>query len=338
MPNITMQNVANVAGVSLKTVSRVVNNESGVKKATRDKVRQIIDELEYQPNPSARNLASARSFLVGLMYDNPSTAYIIGLQNGALSTCRLHNYELLIHPCNHQDADLVKKIRTMARQSRVDGLILTPPLCDKNDLLDMLDERALAYVRISPLERSDRSPFVYADEYQAAYKMTEYLISQGHYRIGFITGHPNRSGTVMRLRGYQQALQDNAINYDESLVEEGLYTFESGEAGARRLLRSDVRPTAIFASNDLMAAGVLKVAHQMKLRMPYELSVCGYDDAPLAERTWPRLTTVRHPVKKVAEQATSLLIRTLNGEPTEFDPESIHSELVVRESTGPMMD
>ena len=168
--------------------------------------------------------------------------------------------------------------------------------------------------------------------------MTEYLISQGHYRIGFITGDPNRSGTVMRLKGYHQALQDNAINYDESLVEEGLYTFESGEAGARRLLRSHTRPTAIFASNDLMAAGVLKVAHQMKLRMPYELSVCGYDDAPLAERTWPRLTTVRHPVEKVAEQATSLLIRTLNGEPTEFDPESIHSELVVRESTGPMMD
>jgi LacI family transcriptional regulator len=333
-----MQNVADVAGVSLKTVSRVVNKEGGVKVETREKVRRVIEELDYQPNPSARNLASARSYLVGLMYDNPNSAYIIGLQNGALRTCRRHGFELLIHPCNHRDEDLVQKIRAMARKSRVDGLMLSPPLCDMEALLGMLDERGLAYVRISPLEQNQRSPFVYADEYQSAYKMTNYLITQGHYRIGFITGHPNRSGTEMRLKGYKHALRDNAIDFDESIVEEGLYTFESGEAGARRLLRSKQRPTAIFASNDLMAAGVLKVAHQMRLRMPYELSVCGYDDAPLAERTWPRLTTIRHPVEQVAEQATSLLIRKLNGEPAAFDPELIQSELVIRESTGPLMD
>jgi LacI family transcriptional regulator len=272
------------------------------------------------------------------MYDNPNSAYIIGLQNGALRTCRTHNFELLIHPCNHQDENLVQQIRSMARHSRVDGLILSPPLCDMDDLLDMLDARDLAYVRISPLNQNDRSPIVYADEYQAAYKMTTYLVSQGHQRIGFITGHPNRSGTLMRLKGYRQALQDNAIEYEDLLVEEGLYTFESGEAGARRLLRSGKRPTAIFASNDLMAAGVLKVAHQMRIRMPYELSVCGYDDAPLAKRTWPRLTTVRHPVEQIAAQATSMLIQKLKGEAAEFDPGLIHSELVVRESTGPLMD
>lgn len=338
MPNITMQYVAKVAGVSLKTVSRVVNNEGGVKQATRDRVRQVIEELDYQPNPSARNLASARSFLVGLMYDNPNSAYIIGLQNGALKACRRHNFELLIHPCNHQDESLVQTIRAMARQSRVDGLILSPPLCDMVEILDMLDARNLGYVRISPLDQNERSPIAYSDECRAAHKMTTYLISQGHYRIGFITGHPNRSGTVMRLEGYRQALQDNAIGYDDSLVEKGLYTFESGEAGARRLLRSKQRPTAIFASNDLMAAGVLKVAHQMKIRMPYELSVCGYDDAPLAERTWPRLTTVRHPVEQIAEYATALLIQKLKGETVEYDPDAIHSELVIRESTGPLMD
>jgi LacI family transcriptional regulator len=338
MPNVTMQQVAEIAGVSLKTVSRVVNKESGVRPETRKRVQAIIEQLEYRPNPSARNLATARSYLVGLLYDNPSTAYIIGLQNGALKTCRQFDYELLIHPCQHKDEDLVQQIRFMARQSRVDGLILSPPLCDMDGLLDMLDERQLAYVRISPLERNDRSPFVYADEFEAAYKMTTYLISQGHSRIGFITGHPNRSGTEMRLMGYREALQDNAIAYDEGLVEQGLYTFESGEAGARRLLRMSDRPTAIFASNDYMAAGVLKVAYQMKIRVPYELSVCGYDDAPMAERTWPRLTTIRHPVEQIAAQAASLLILQLGGKPGHFDPESIHSELVVRESTGPLMD
>ena len=206
------------------------------------------------------------------------------------------------------------------------------------DLLDMLDERGLKYVRISPLEHNDRSPFVYADECPAAYRMTEYLISQGHERIGLITGHPHRSGTEMRLKGYSEAIRDNGLDLDPALIVPGDYTFESGEAGARKLLRLDDRPTAIFASNDYMASGVLKVAQQMKLRVPYDLSIAGYDDAPLASRLWPRLTTVRHPVTEVCRRATELLIRHLANEDAVFDPDAIHSELVIRESTGPLLD
>lgn len=338
MPNITMQMIAEMTGVSLKTVSRVVNKESGVSPATREKVEAIIRQLDYQPNPSARGLASSRSFLIALLYDNPSTAYIISLQNGALAACREHNYGLLIDPCDHHDEDLVNGVRSLARRSRVDGMLLTPPLCDMEDLLDMLDERGLKYVRISPLEHNDRSPFVYADEFQAAYRMTEYLISQGHSRIGLITGHPHRSGTEMRLKGYSRAIEASSLELDPELIVPGDYTFESGEAGARKLLRMQDRPSAIFASNDYMASGVLKVAQQMKLRVPYDLSIAGYDDAPLAARLWPRLTTVRHPVAQVCREATELLIRELNGEPAIFDPDVIHSELVIRESSGPLLD
>lgn len=338
MPNVTMQMIAEMAGVSLKTVSRVVNKEAGVRKETRERVEAIIRETEYEPNPSARGLAAARSWLIGLLYDNPSTAYIIALQNGALGGCRDHGYSLLIHPCNHLDADLVSSVRGLARRSRMDGLLLTPPLCDMGELLDMLDERGLKYVRISPLEHSSRSPFVYADEQQAAYQMTEYLVSQGHSRIGMITGAPHRSGTEMRLAGYRQAIEDNHLEIDPALIVPGDYTFESGEAGARRLLRGADRPTAIFASNDYMASGVLKVAAQMKLRVPYDLSVAGYDDAPLARRLWPRLTTIRHPVEQVCRKATELLVADLRGDPTGFDPGTIRSELVVRESTGPLME
>ena len=338
MPNITMQMIAEMTGVSLKTVSRVVNKEPGVSPGTREKVEAVIRQLDYQPNPSARGLASARSFLIALLYDNPSTAYIISLQNGALAACREHNYGLLIDPCDHNDDDLVSGVNSLARRSRVDGMLLTPPLCDMEELLDMLDERGLKYVRISPLEHNDRSPFVFADEFQAAYRMTEYLISQGHSRIGLITGHPHRSGTEMRLKGYTRAIEDASVELDSDLIVPGDYTFESGELGARKLLRMPDRPTAIFASNDYMASGVLKVAQQMKLRVPYDLSVSGYDDAPLAGRLWPRLTTVRHPVEQVCREATELLIRQLKGETATFDPDVIHSELVIRESTGPLVD
>jgi LacI family transcriptional regulator len=338
MPNITMQMIAEMTGVSLKTVSRVVNKEPGVSPATREKVEAVIRQLDYQPNPSARGLASARSFLIALLYDNPSTAYIISLQNGALAACREHNYGLLIDPCDHHDEDLVSGVKSLARRSRVDGMLLTPPLCDMEELLDMLDERGLKYVRISPLEHNDRSPFVYADEFQAAYRMTEYLISQGHSRIGLVTGHPHRSGTEMRLKGYTRAIEDASMELDPELIIPGDYTFESGESAARKLLRMTNRPTAIFASNDYMASGVLKVAQQMKLRVPYDLSVSGYDDAPLAGRLWPRLTTVRHPVEQVCREAAELLIRELKGETASFDPNVIHSELVIRESTGPLVD
>ena len=338
MPNITMQMIAEMTGVSLKTVSRVVNKESGVSARTREKVEAVIRDLDYQPNPSARGLASARSYLIALLYDNPSTAYIISLQNGALAACREHNYGLLIDPCDHKDEDLVNGVNSLARRSRVDGMLLTPPLCDMADLLDMLDARGLKYVRISPLEHNDRSPFVYADELQAAYRMTEYLVSQGHDRIGLITGHPHRSGTEMRIKGYSRAIEDSSLELDPDLVVPGDYTFEAGEAGARKLLRMADRPTAIFASNDYMASGVLKVAQQMKLQVPYDVSVAGYDDAPLAARLWPRLTTVRHPVEQVCREATELLIGHLRGEPGHFDPSVIRSELVIRESTGPRVD
>jgi LacI family transcriptional regulator len=338
MPNVTMQRVAEVAGVSMKTVSRVVNKEPGVREETRERVLKVIEELEFQRNPAARGLAAARSFLIALLYDNPSTAYIIGLQTGALSTCRQHGYELLIHPCDHADKELIAHIRFMARQSRVDGLILTPPLCDMEPVLDMLDERGLKYVRISPLQHGDRSPVVFADEEQAAYRMTEYLVSQGHSRIGFITGHPNRSGTEMRLRGFRRGMADNGLEVDPELVIPGRYTFESGEAGARKLLRLKNRPTAIFASNDYTAAGVLKVANQMRIRVPYELSVCGYDDSPVSRHIWPPLTTIRHPVARMSEIATEILICHLKNQACNFDPESIQSHLVVRESTGPVPD
>lgn len=338
MPNITMQMIAEMTGVSLKTVSRVVNKESGVRQATREKVEAVIQQLDYQPNPSARGLASARSFLIALLYDNPNTAYIISLQNGALASCRQHNYGLLIDPCNHMDENLVDEVRSLARRSRVDGLLLTPPLCDMESLLDMLDERGLKYVRISPLEHNDRSPYVYADEYQAAYHMTEYLISQGHTRIGMIRGPQHRSGAEMRLEGFTKAIENHELDLDPELIVPGDFTFGSGEAGARKLLRLADRPTAIFAANDDVASGVLKVAQQMKLRVPYDLSVAGYDDAPVARHLWPRLTTVHHPVEQLCNEATELLIRHLNDESARFDPGTIHSELVIRESTGPLVD
>ena len=152
MNTITMQDVADRAGVSNKTVSRVINNEPRVSPATREKIQKIIDEMNFQPNKSAQSLAADRSLLLGLLYDNPSHAYVTGLQEGVLRVCDSFGYGLVIHPCSNKDDDLIGNLRSLIGSTRMDGLVLTPPLTENLDLLKFLDENKKPYVLISPLD------------------------------------------------------------------------------------------------------------------------------------------------------------------------------------------
>ena len=336
MKKMTMQDVAERAGVSSKTVSRVINNEPRVSESTRKKIQQVIDELDFQPNKSAQSLAADRSLLLGLLYDNPSSAYIINLQAGVLDACNEFGYGLVIHPCENNSPDLLSKLRNLLASSRVDGLVLTPPMTENRQLIDFLDSNSTPYVLITPLNLEQSCPLVSIDDVLAARQSIQHLIDFGHKRIGLILGARERSGTEMRLSGYQQALEENNISFDESLVVQGDFTFESGVTAGLQLLRQPQPPTAIFASNDYMAAGVMKVASQLRISIPYELSVCGFDDTPVARYMTPTLTTVRHPVEQLAQHAGELLIRRLKKHLERFESEELHSELIVRESTGPV--
>ncbi len=334
MAKATIDNVAALAGVSIKTVSRVVNKEPNVRQATRDKVLKAIDELDYRPNLSARSLAGNRSYVIGLLYDNPSANYVIDVQDGVLSTCRSQDYDVLIHPCNHQDPDIGREIRDLLRQTRIDGVILTPPLSDVVPILDVLKERQLPFVRIAPTFDKAVSPYVETNDAEAAYDMTCELIALGHERIGFVAGHPDHRAVSYRFEGYRAALVENDIPLDEALVAQGYNSFESGEEAGKVLLSLDVRPTAIFAANDDMAAGVMMVAHQQGLSIPDELSVVGFDDTPVAHQIWPSLTTVRQPIKAMAQKATDLLLKQLKGKEVQLPASMLSSSLIRRDSTG----
>ena len=336
MKKITMQDVAERAGVSSKTVSRVINNEPRVRESTRKKIQQVIDELDFQPNKSAQSLAADRSLLLGLLYDNPSSAYIINLQAGVLDACNEFGYGLVIHPCENNSPDLLPKLRNLLASSRMDGLVLTPPMTENRQLLDFLDSSSTPYVLITPLDLEQSCPLVSIDDVLAARKSVQHLIDFGHKRIGLVLGARQRSGTEMRLLGYQQALEENNISFDESLVVQGDFTFESGVTAGLQLLRQPQPPTAIFASNDYMAAGVMKVASQLRISIPYELSVCGFDDTPVARYLTPTLTTVRHPVERLAQHAGELLIQQLKRYLKPVDTVDLQSELIMRESTGPI--
>jgi len=333
----TINHVAQRAGVSIKTVSRVVNNEPNVSPATREKVLKAVEELAYQPNPSARSLAGKRTFVLGLLYDNPSANYVIDVQNGALAASRAQGYDLLIHPCDHRSPTLIQEVTGLLDQSRVDGLILTPPLSDLSAVLERLIASKLPFVRIAPAVDKHLSPYVATNDRDAAYQMTLQLLTLGHQRIGFICGHPDHQAVAGRYQGYCAALGDHGIEVQEKYVVQGYNSFESGEQAARKLLALTPRPTAIFAANDDMAAGTMMVAHQLGLNIPNDISVAGFDDTPVAHQIWPSLTTVRQPIQTMAQTAAELLLTQVQGKKLPSADTELESSLILRDSTGPVL-
>lgn len=332
---VTIHDVAKQAGVSIKTVSRVVNREPNVRKSTAERVEEAIRSLGYRPNSSARSLAGSRTFLIGLLYDNPSASYVTKVQDGVLETCRREQYDLLIHPCDYQRKDLADEIRDLVVHSRLDGLILTPPISDLGALESLLAEIRIPHIKIAPGKPPAAHPSVCTNDRSACAEMVAYLAGLGHRRIAFVTGHPDHGAVQRRFDGYLDGLQTAGLKFRKELCAQGYNSFESGEACARELLGMKNRPTAVFSANDDMAAGVMKVAHDMGIDIPGELSVAGFDDIPLAAQIWPALTTIHQPMRGMAEKAAELLIQSLRGPAPEPGIRILESRIVLRQSTGP---
>jgi len=330
----TIDDVARLAGVSIKTVSRVFNKEPNVRPTTRDQVITAANSLDYQPNSSARRLAANRAFVIGMLYDNPNSDYVTEVQYGALQACRSQGYNLLIHPCQAHSPGLVEEVVGLRHQATVDGFVVLQPLSDLDDLNRALLEGGIPTVRVSqrPFEGL---PWISVGDEEAALEMTEHLVSLGHRRIAFIMGHPEHGSSHDRLVGYRDALERNHIGFDSSLVEQGFFDYESGYFSAVKLLALQPRPTAVFASNDHMAMGVLTAAHESGLEVPRELSVAGFDDTSFARFSWPPLTTVCQPISQVAQIATELLLTQLQGRGEEVSDLRLQAQIVHRASTGP---
>jgi LacI family transcriptional regulator len=336
----TIKDVAFRANVSLKTVSRVINNEAAVRDATRQRVQRAIDELDYQPDMSARSLRSAQAFAIGLVYDNPNPHYVIAVQQGVLSVCRETGYGLQIHPCDSSSPNLADELIDLVRRSRLAGLVLAPPMSERMELLQQLRTANVDLVRILSAAEDPRDgfPCVFVDDRDAAYEITAHLIQLGHQRIGFLWGGAAHRSSPERYRGYEEALKDYGIGLDNALVLPGDYSFDDGFRGARRLLALSDRPTAIFGSNDEIAAGVLAAAKSLGLNVPYDLSIAGFEDSPFSKQSWPPLTTAKQATEDIARHAALRLIMEIRRE--DSDTEMLKNEgfsptLVIRGSTAP---
>ena len=328
----TIGDVAEMAKVSIKTVSRVMNNEPHVREALRQRVRMAATALSYRPKQSARSLAGSRSFLVALLYDNPSVGYVAALQSGLARRCRQSNYHLIVEPVDAHAPTIYEQTQTLISALSLDGVVLTPPLSDDLELIATLRDAGVLFVRIAADAAPDQGMRVYMDEREAGRAMTDYLLSVGHRRIGMVKGHPEHRAAAARFDGYRQALAGAGIAFDPALTRQGYFDVRSGIEAGTALLGLAKRPTAIFAANDDMALGVMMAARNAGLSIPDDLSLAGFDDTPMSRAIWPPLTTVRQPIEAMGETAADLII----GRAHRDDPVKLDFELVVRGSTGPV--
>ncbi len=272
--------------------------------------------------------------VIGLLFQNATWAYLSDVLEGSLEVARQRRYGILTRLLDVNKSTDREELLRMVAQQRVEGYLFTPPCDNVPELLETLHKRNVPFVRLTPHDRRLPLPHVCATDYRGARELTEYLLSLSHRRIGFIMGNPDHQASHDRLAGFRDALQAHHVRFDPSLIRQGDWYFKSGVACGRELLEVSQRPTAIFASNDDMAAGVLSAAHRMGIRLPEELSVVGFDDVPLAEQVWPSLTTVRQPIHEIAKLAATLLIDLLEGKTLSVLHHELPTELILRESTG----
>ncbi len=341
MARVTIDDVAELAGVSIKTVSRVVNREPNVRESTRERVDAAITQLNYRPNVSARNLASQNSRIVALLYADPddyelpSSGYIVRLQQGVLTACRQSDHQLLIHPCNYRNPDIRHELETLIEQIRPVGIVVAAPLSNRPEIVEAIAEIGKPYVCLSPGDPVQAQSSVVTNDQDVSSEMTQYLASLGHRRIAFIKGNPNHKAVGNRFLGYQDGLAASGIEFDDALVVDGDNSIGSGEINARHLLSLSSRPTAIFAANDDMAAGVIRVAHRLGIKMPDQLSVAGFDDSSLARQIFPAMTTIRQPLSAMAREAATFLIRHSRDPQVAASSTMIPAIIQARDSTGP---
>lgn len=328
----TMGDVARLAGVSKKTVSRVINDSPQVNDATRAGIKALISDIGYKPDPQARGFAFRRSYLVGMIYDNPTPQYVVNVQLGILDGLKGTDFELVVHPCNRNSDTFIEDARKFIEMQKLYGVVLTPSVSEDERLAETLREIGCAYVRVASVELDMQRRMIVTNDRAGSREAARHLAGLGHSRIAMIAGRRSFRSAHERQSGFEDGLAEFGFRPPKRYLLQGDYTFESGLARGADLLDLDPPPTAVFAANDEMAAGVLQALHVAGLKAPEDLSIVGFDDFETATRVWPRLTTVRTPARKIGLLAAQSLL-AFGDEEVPPGPNQTIPELIVREST-----
>ncbi len=333
----TMADVAKAAGVSVMTVSRAVNGKSHVRESTRERILDAVAKLGYVPNAEARSLACAGRCRIALLYDNPSAAFLSEFIIGGLTQAQDSGIQLIVEHC--PDGQTVAELIRRLIAHRLDAVILLPPLANRQDLLGGLQDTHLMVVQVATRFAAPCSQALSIDNRAAARTMTEHLIALGHRHLGMIAGDPRQTASTERQQGFLDGLEKAGLTCNPAWIVQGDFSYRSGLTATEELLALSTRPTAIFASNDDMAAAAVATAHHHGLSVPADLSICGFDDTAIASSIWPKLTTIRQPIADMARLAVRGLGAAVHGAlvvpRTGRSSIQLPFELVRRSSDGP---
>jgi len=337
---VKMIDVAKHAEVSVKTVSRVLNNEPHVQEKLRHRVLNSVHELGYIPSASARNLRSRRSYAIHFITHSFDGNFIQAVQTGAFMKTQDLGYSFLSTLLDKTIAFEPKKLKTWCKtffaNKKPDGIILIPPYTDNEVVNRELSKFNVPIVRVGPNNITDKNFTVMIDDRSAAKLATQHLIDLGHKRIAFIRGIEDQGATEKRFNGYSDALMAANIPLDETLIFSGEFDFESGMLAGEKILALNPKPTAVFAASDDMAAGVIVSAHKNNIKIPDELSIIGFDDSELARKMWPALTTIKQPQMDFGSKAAEILITKAGNATHQHIPkvELLDYNIIIRDSTA----
>ena len=332
----TIKDVARMAGVSIKTVSRVMNDEPHVTKETRDRVMTAVRAVGYAPNISARRLVQNKSFMICLLMYPGYYQTASGLLNVIMDIGYEENYDILIQPYFPTHTRSRKKLVSLIYEHRIDGFVTTPP-CDAEDFVsDLLNTYKVPLVQINPFHQTSAIPWVAGNDVEGARSMTEHLIGLGHREIAFLYGPRNMRASQDRMNGFFTALHAHSLTARADWIQDSAFTFDGGYTAAKLMIQTPSGPpTAIFAGNDEAAYGAIFAAQELGLNVPVDISIAGFDDLNMSKNIWPGLTTVHQPDEEIVDQAIRLLIRLLKGQALPSSQIQIPSRLIIRHSTAP---
>lgn len=330
---VTIKDIARLANVSTTTVSRVINNkDEGVGSETRKKIQDIIKELNYKPSSLARGLVTKRTKSIGLVLPDITNPFFPDLARGVEDYSVNKGYNAFL--CNSDNnAEKEKRYINALMEKHVDGLIITSTHNLEEEHILELMENKIPIVILDRRFKSKDLHGVYTDNFSGAYEAVKYLIQNGHKSIGCITGPLDTSISRERLEGYKKALTDNGIEYDDRLIVQSDFKIDGGMNASQELLKNK-EITAVFACNDLMAYGVYKTAKKLKLSVPDDISIIGFDDISLSQIVTPTLTTVSQPIYEMGYEAAKMLISLIEDKKLKRKIKKLSTNLVVRESTA----
>ncbi|SKB41335.1 LacI family DNA-binding transcriptional regulator [Sphingopyxis flava] len=334
----TINDVAALAGVSKKTVSRVINRSEFISEKTRLAVQKAIETLGFVPNPQARALAFRRNFLIALLHDNPNAQTVLNFQQGVLDAIKDSDLALLVRPVDRGSDKMLDDVRTFLEKQRPIGAMLLPPISENDELARLCEDLGVRYVRVGSALLDDAKHCVSSNDREVVGEAVRRLIALGHRRIGFVRGPAGFRSAAEREKGFREALAEAGLRLADEHYAPGNYRYTAGIEAGEKLLSLAEPPTAIFCSNDEMAAGVMSVAHGKGIAVPGQLSIIGFDDSPTATHIWPTLSTVRWPIREMGVRAARTLVADFLGPSARIpDGESpvLASTFVERQSVAP---